>query len=460
LKNKLKSFLAVLSAVLLIIPAMSAAASPALAQEPEELPDVKLIQKDNWMQIETDIITLMFPANGSKPMFLWWYTEDPEKVYVVKFKGVAEYLTFDTPYYLRKHIAKGQIIYNRIREKFVEPKVGQLQAGLRNRIRERLKLMEAFLMKLFDLHPPYLPFSSCKWELEGPAWVERDDGVSYLSFNFTLVESHIPFFKFAENNIEIRCRFYNTTVTESVDKEHSYTVEAGQLKMDFVVKNWNWNINKIQAFLDELQTEYNITVPAHKSGLALWVNLASINGTKIDLAENELATQSDNIIEENSKAKVVQIGNETYSLDKNETATGEDERPLQIRDRIMKKLRIRFGRIKEEDTVAGFFEFVPWARLLNENGETKDFVNVTGSYISAGGHLRLFICYPYFGSLTLEHDPSIGLAMPSAPPAPPSAPTLLTPELLGALIIASVAIAAVIFAIRWRKGFVNVVRPY
>jgi len=465
-----KMFLAALSAILLVVSMLSMAAYPALAEEPEgpkepeALPDVQCIQEGNWIYINSSLITLIFPANGSKPMFLWWYTGDPSKVYVVKFKGLAEYLTFDEPYYLRKHVAEGQTICDRIQKKFVEPKVGHLQEEFRKRVEERLKFVKSFLGTLFRLHPPYLPFSGCKWELEGPAWVKRGD-VSYLSFNFTLTKSHMPFFKFAENNIEIRCRFYNTTATEGVDEAHSYTVEAGQLKMDFVVKNWSWNIDIVQGFLDEdfldeLQSEYNITVPSHRSGLALWVNLASINVTKINLAEGEVITQSNSAVEKSSQATAVCIGNQTYSLGKNETATGEDEKPLPIRDGIHKRLRIRFGKIKEEETVTGFFEFVPWARLLNENGETEGFVNVTGSYISAGGHLRLFICYPYFGNSTLEHDPSIGLAMPSAPLPPPSAPTLLTPELLGALLIAGVAIAAVIFAVRWRKGFVNVVRLY
>jgi hypothetical protein len=61
-----------------------------------------------------------------------------------------------------------------------------------------------------------------------------------------------PGLEFAENNIEIRCRFYNTTTTEVPDEEnpdYNYTVAAGQLKFDFVVHKWEWNIDKINQFL-------------------------------------------------------------------------------------------------------------------------------------------------------------------------------------------------------------------
>ncbi|MDI6848038.1 MAG: hypothetical protein QMD23_07965, partial [Candidatus Bathyarchaeia archaeon] len=106
--------------------------------------------------------------------------------------------------------------------------------------------------------------------------------------------------------------------------------------------------------------------------------------------------------------------------------------------------RIHFT--QKETTMAGFIEFVPWARLLNETGDTVDYVNVTASYIAAGAHLRLFICYPYFGNYTLEHDPTIGLAL--APPIP----TLITPELLIVLIGATVIIAIAAAVIKYERS--------
>ena len=48
-----------------------------------------------WYKFETPLVTLLFPSGGKKPVFIWWYTNDSSEVYVVKFKGVIEYLSFD-----------------------------------------------------------------------------------------------------------------------------------------------------------------------------------------------------------------------------------------------------------------------------------------------------------------------------------------------------------------------------
>jgi hypothetical protein len=78
-------------------------------------------------------------------------------------------------------------------------------------------------------------------------------------------------------------------------------------------------------------------------------------------------------------------------------------------------------------------------------------VNVTASYIAAGAHLRLFICYPYFGNYTLEHDPTIGLA------SAPTIPTLTGPMMLAVLIGATLVIAVAVAAVRMMKKPVNIV---
>jgi hypothetical protein len=91
-------------------------------------------------------------------------------------------------------------------------------------------------------------------------------------------------------------------------------------------------------------------------------------------------------------------------------------------------------------------EFVPWARLLNPDGTTREFVNVTASYIAAGGHLGLFVCCPYFGNYMLEHDPTIGLA------SAPTIPELITTKLLWILIGATAVIGVAVAAVKLLKG--------
>ncbi|MDI6691368.1 MAG: hypothetical protein QME50_05815, partial [Candidatus Bathyarchaeota archaeon] len=117
--------------------------------------------------------------------------------------------------------------------------------------------------------------------------------------------------------------------------------------------------------------------------------------------------------------------------------------------RFRNRIRVQYANV--EGNVSGFLEFVPWARLLNETGGTVDYVNVTASYIAAGAHLRLFICYPYFGSYTLEHDPTLGLDMT------PTVPSLIKPGVLIILIGATVAIAVAVAAVKLWKKPVNIV---
>jgi hypothetical protein len=326
--------------------------------------------------------------------------------------------------------------------------MNQLQQHLRARIQNRLAYLQQWMAAEFGLHPPYLPFSACSWELEEPELVVKEE-VSYWAFNFTLRDVRIGAFDFTEDNIQIRCRFYNTSATEIIDDDHNYTVAAGQLKFDFIVKNWEWNLDKITPFFEELVDEYAIEIPPHKTGLALWMNLASIRIEDLDYVENELQNQEQNLVEARSQMAGAMIRDQYYGVSKNETALGEDEKPIPLMDRLREHARIRFAR--REGTLAGFLEFVPWARLLNETGDTVRYVNVTASYIAAGGHMRLFLCYPYFGNKTLEHDPTIGLASALLPP------TLVTPELLGALLIATGAIVTAVAIVKWKKKTINVV---
>lgn len=82
------------------------------------------------------------------------------------------------------------------------------------------------------------------------------------------------------------------------------------------------------------------------------------------------------------------------------------------------------------------------------DGEDVTVVDVRASYISAGHHMRLYLCYPYFGDGTLEHDPSLGLEM---------VPTLVTPGLFLVLVGVASTITIVVLAVRWKKKTINIV---
>ena len=397
-----------------------------------------------WWRIKTDLITILFPANGKKPMFLWWYSNDTDNIYVVKYKGLIEYLTIDYPYYNNMYEANNLTIQERLEAKYASQ--GQHQTQIRNRIKNYFGL-------LLGLHPAYLPFSACRWDLTGPVNVTREDGVSYISFNFTLTEAP-SIFDFAEGNVIIRCRFYATEATENVYGLYNYTVKAGELKMDLVIQNWEWNIDKLNNLFDALQDEFDITVPKLRAGLALWVDMASINITDMPIAEQD-ANSTTQVVPQNSSAEpleLVEVNSDTSDIIAGgqriqmQNKIGNPTTPLSLRTHLYERFRLRFA--KGSQTLAGFFDFVNTAVVINSTTQEKSLVNVTAAYITAGNHMRLFIGYPYFSSNTLEHDPSIGVE---------GVVPWLSTNLLMVLIGATIAIAVAVAAIKLRKKTVNIV---
>jgi hypothetical protein len=260
----------------------------------------------------------------------------------------------------------------------------------------------------------------------------------------------VPFerFKFAENNVIIRCRFYNGTVIEDAGT-YTYTVGAGQMKMDLVVKNWTWNIDKLQPLFDVLEEEYGISVP-RKTGLALWINLASINIADLESAENDIGDQADNSIEIAARVRTTAssmvFGGRGHQITNNDTATGVYEKPITLRYRLREQLKIHFA--KRDKTLAGFFSFVSTANVIDPETGDMTPVNVTASYIAAGGHMRLFLAYPYFGNKTLEHDPLIGVEY---------IPQFVSPVLVLILVVAAGAIGVALAIAKWKRKLVNVV---
>jgi hypothetical protein len=425
----------ILLAVSLVLPLVAHHAAAVSVTNPAVLqygPDTR------WLQIKTDTISLIFPAGGKKPMFLWWHSEDASNLYVVKYKGLVEFLTFEHPYYLRANEANALRMQAMLTEKYFEPGQHRLQAETRQRLRERL-MQVAYLE---GLHNPYLFFGACEWNLTGPVEVTRGD-VQYLSFNFTLIEVPFPNLKFAEDNVIIRCRFYSTPATETVDDLVTYTVDAGELKMDLIVRNWTWNIDVLEPLLKDL-ADHGIDVPVDRSGLALWVNLASIPVEMIGAAAEDI-TVANGGVETASTASNMYVQGLTVGIRQNKTLM-EDEQPMRVQSRLRDRFKLRFE--DPDATLSGFFKFVPEAIVRGDG--TADVVEVDASYIAAGGHMRLFISYPYFGSNTLEHDPSLGLEV---------IPTLMTPELLLLLVGSASVIAVVVLAVRYKRRTVNVVGP-
>jgi hypothetical protein len=405
-----------------------------------------LYDNNKWWKVQTDLITILFPAGGKKPMFLWWYANDTNNIYVVKYKGLIEYMTLDYEYYRNAYEANALTVRERLEAKYAAAGPHQ------TRIRERI--MTEYLKWLLGFHPAFLPFSACKWNLTGPVEVTRDDGVSYISFNFTLEDAPRAF-DFADGNVTIRCRFYATDATENVYGLYTYTVKAGELKMDLIIQNWEWNIDKLNDLFRILQDEFSITTPKLRAGLALWVDLASINIEDIPIAEQDVNTPLQTIpesstltpiepVESNSSVSDIIAGGQRIQV-RNKITT--ETAPLNVGTRLHERFRLRFA--NGSQTLAGFFDFVNTAVVINAtNPEEKTVVNVTAAYKLAGNHMQLFIGYPYFGSNILEHDPSIG--------AEEAVPWMPIPLLL-VLMSATIVIAVAVVAVKMRKKSINIV---
>jgi len=446
-KNAKKSLITMVSMVLLItmiFPAFlirnaNASSSNALGTPVYYMDGV-------WWRIETDLITILFPASGKKPMFLWWYSNDTNNVYVVKYKGLIEYLTIDYPYYVHKYEANALTMQKKLEAKYA---IGVNQNQIRNEIH---KYMPWFL----SFHPAYLPFSACQWNLTKPENVTRPDGVSYISFNFTLTRAPKNF-KFAENNVIIRCRFYITDATENVYGLYNYTVRAGELKMDFVVKNWEWNIDKLDDLFWELHSKFGIVVPKMRAGLALWIDLSSIQIVDLPIAEEDINFTLQSLpensysapiepVETRSKASDMIVKGQRVHVRENKLAMNAYENPIPLNHRVHERCKLRFA--KGSQTLAGFFDFINKAVIIDPITGDLSLVNVTAAYISAGSHMRLFIGYPYFGDNILEHDPSIGVETVT-----PWLPANLLMILIGTTVLIAVAVAAV----KIRKKTVNII---
>ncbi len=438
-KNILATTILTILTMSLVLPLIAQPASAQTLTKPEVLQHGPN-GSPKWKWIKTDNINIIFPSSG-KPMFLWWYANDTSHIYVVKYKGLIEFLTFDYPYYRRIYEATETRLRAILNETYYGPSEHMLQEMIRMRIRQRLM----YLAFLYGLHSPYLPFNACQWNLTGPSEVTRGD-IQYLSFNFTLVQVPFSNLKFAENNVIIRCRFYYTSAKEDVEGYYTYTVGAGELKMDLIVKNWDWNIDRIQPLLTEL-AEYGIEVPVRKAGLSLWINLASIPIEQIGLAEQDAETISGGQVETASMTQNIYVEGTRTDVVQNKTQMANElEQPMTARARIMERFKLRFER--GNATLAGFFKFVPQA--LIRDGENTTVVDVKASYISAGHHMRLFLSYPYFGNKTLEHDPSIGLE---------TLPTLITSRLLLILVGTASVITLAVLAVRWKRKTINIIGP-
>jgi hypothetical protein len=483
LQREINRLATVFLTILLVSLAVPLLVQPSLACENDGISGMQVVP-GQWYKLTSNNVTVLFPSGGRKPMFIWWYNNEPNQIYVVKYQGLMEYFAFNNTllgignpmYYSRMREAWSY----RFGEMYMRPWENHWMGMGMKYVNRLMLLRQIWNQTALKWHNAFLPFDAARWNLTDIKNITTPEGKAVgVSFAFKLVSTWLPGFKFAENNIMIRVRFYNQSVIETVPGTTStYTVNAGEMKMDFVVNKWVWNMDTVKQLAANLQNErFNVTIPQGESRLALWVNLASINKTKLSLAENEPET-----IESQSTATHISIEDNRVKILANKTAT-EQEQPI-----VIQKPVIKLGFANETKTLGGFFRFVSSAKVTN--GTSVEMVPVKASYIAAGSHMRLFIGYSYFGNGTLEHDPSIGVDTPqtqtgpsgtspseTGPSTPPQVtvqtPTgmddtpvviggiaipLFTPELMIVLVVIVSFIAVTLYMTKWKsKTPVNMV---
>ncbi|MCW4046708.1 MAG: hypothetical protein NWE99_03990 [Candidatus Bathyarchaeota archaeon] len=158
-----------------------------------------------------------------------------------------------------------------------------------------------------------------------------------------------------------------------------------ELKMDLVIKGWDWNIDKLNGFFAQLQSDYGISAPAMHAGLALWTDMASINVTKIPIAEEDANTVVAQVPESSTMApsEFVELNSDMSDI----IAGGQRirVRNVQASDTTPFNLGKRYGSFRLQfaegsQTLAGFFDFVNTVVVIDSETMGKSAVNVTAAY--------------------------------------------------------------------------------
>jgi hypothetical protein len=403
---------------------------------------LQVSKNGQWWQINSTSITILFPSQGNKPMFLWYYNDNSSEVYCVKYRGLIEYLPLNG-YYTPDCEAYPQTMQSLMMAEYS----GMGGMGGMGMSQIQGTIDSAYQGWVSNFHPSYFPFSACSWDLTNPIQVNDVNGSDYILFNMTLTSAPSGF-DFAQNNIIFRCVFYENESLQQPYGLYSYTIGPRQLEMDMAVSNWTWNTNYMGTFFSTMHQQYGVTAPTQTGSLALWCDFSSINMQNLNIAltdANELLTNlpenstlaPTGLLESSSTmTDIIAGGHQIHMQNMLESVTD----PLNIPVGAATPYRMQFA--EGDRTLPGFFNFVNNAVFINQTTNVAYSAQTTASYRTADNYMQLFICYPYFGPNTLIHDPSIGIDT-SAQLIPENIPILL--------LVITITIAAAIFVASTRR---------
>ena len=378
----------------------------ASAQTNEESPGLQVSYNDQWWQINTSTITVLFPLHGQKPMFLWYYNDNSSLVYSVKYRGLVEYLPFNG-YYTPDCESYPQTMQSLMRSSY-----GHMGGMHMNQIQNTID--NAYQTWESDFHPPYLPFSACTWQLTDPVQGTDKDGNDYVSFNMTLSGAPSEF-EFAQNNIEFNCWLYENHTTLNPYGLGSYTIGDKEMEIMFSINNWNWNSNYMSGFFGSMHQNYDVSVTSQNDSLALWCDFATINMQDLNTALSDANEPKTNVPANSTFAPTGQLEGSSTMTDI--IAGGHQIHMQNMAEEITDQLSVSTGTLapyrmqfaQDDQTLPGFFNFLNHAAIVNPTTQQAYAEAASASYRTESNYMELFICYPYFGSNTLEHGPSIGI---------------------------------------------------
>ncbi len=273
----------------------------------------------------------------------------------------------------------------------------------------------ALSMVNFSKHLPVVPFPALTWELSSIENITDNEG-NVVGLTFKMNVTGAPeAFRHVVGRIELKFRIYVNAVEEAIqvnDSVLTYNVTPAEMKVDIVIKGWDWLLG--------ILTETGII----EERIALDVRLAKLNITppyiSVDALSGDLPnafSSADSHIQVTLKSPdwedTTRLGfNET--MEKHVKVVGI----RRIRGRIKLNQTVVFMSTGNETLLAGFFKFIPTAIIVDPETGTSTVINVTASYAETLNHVRLFLCYPFFGNNTLMHDPSMGILIPEAQETP------------------------------------------
>jgi hypothetical protein len=406
----------------------------------------QLTNTGNWWQINISTVTVLFPVQAQKPMFLWYYNDNSSEIYCLKYRGLIEYLPLDG-YYAPDCEANPQTMQSLMLSRYGS--VGGMgmggMGGMQNFIGNEYQSWVS------EFHPSYLPFSTCTWKLAGPSQGIDENNNAYVSFNLTLRNAP-PEFDFTKNNISFMCTFYENQRTQQPYGLYSYIIGAGEMDMVMSVSDWNWNSNYMGRFFSSMHHDYGVTVPQQNDSLTLWCDLTSLNMQNLDVALTDANEPSTSVPQNSTLASmgllegsstvsdIIAGGHQIHMQNMAESTTDQ----LSVPTSAVTPYRMQFA--EGDKTLPGFFDFMNHVAVINPTTQQAYSEAASASYRTTDNYMQLFICYHYFGANTLEHDPSIGIDTKAQ----------LIPENLPVVfIVIAVTLVAVFMAITSRRSGTN-----